>query len=233
MGSRKNQPSTATGYLCTYEYLEKEPPITTGFGFRLWIQIEGKQNQPTNKKPCGLDLKKKSLRNDNCVVSLMSNCLSWQGVWDALKLWGCLESRANRCLTLLERCRDAIPEGLCLPLGTRLLIVLQKKKSPSWRPYIQSFSIKKRTGGGKKTNKQKKSSQAEALKKKFKIMHARPMRWVPVFNSDLFGGSCSANSWTKEHSFLFALGEIIVGGQAVTSNRRNEPIFSDGNYWGK
>lgn len=163
----------------------------------------------------------------------MSNCLSWQGVWDALKLWGCLESRANRCLTLLERCRDAIPEGLCLPLGTRLLIVLQKKKSPSWRPYIQSFSIKKRTGGGKKTNKQKKSSQAEALKKKFKIMHTRPMRWVPVFNSDLFGGSCSANSWTKEHSFLFALGEIIVGGQAVTSNRRNEPIFSDGNYWGK
>lgn len=35
-------------------------------------------------------------------------------------------------------------------------------------------------------------------------------------------------------TFVFAaLCEIIVGRQAVTSNRRNEQIFSDGNYLGK
>ena len=35
-------------------------------------------------------------------------------------------------------------------------------------------------------------------------------------------------------TFIFAaLCEIIVGRQAVTSNRRKEQIFSDGNYLGK
>lgn len=45
-----------------------------------------KLTKKKKKSRCGLDLKKKSLRNDNCVVSLMSNRVSWEGVWDAVEL---------------------------------------------------------------------------------------------------------------------------------------------------
>ena len=110
-------------------------------------------NQPTNnnKKNLWLRSKKKSLRNDNCVVSLMSNCVSWEGVWYVLELWGYLESRANRCLTLLERCRDDVSKGLWVPLGTKPLIVFTgKKKSPSWRPYIKHKDSGKGSRGWRK-----------------------------------------------------------------------------------
>ena len=61
---QESQSSTSHEDLRTYECLEEEPPITTEFRFRCWIQIEGKQNQPINqptttKKTCGLELKKK------------------------------------------------------------------------------------------------------------------------------------------------------------------------------
>lgn len=47
---QESQSSTSHEDLRTYECLEEEPPITTEFRFRCWIQIEGKQNQPINQQ---------------------------------------------------------------------------------------------------------------------------------------------------------------------------------------
>lgn len=98
----------------------KKDTYYTGFGLRYCIQIEGKQNKQTNRKSCGLDLKKVS---ETTMWCLMSNHVSWEGVWNILERWEDLESRDNRCLTLLERCWDAVSKGLWIPLGTKLPII--------------------------------------------------------------------------------------------------------------
>ena len=140
-------------------------------------------NQPTNKQTKNLvvwTLKKKSLSNDNCVVSLMSNCVSWEGVWDVLELWGYLESRANRCLTLLERHWDAIPKGLWVPLGTKPLIVFTEKNPQADDHIYDTRSQEKDWGGGKKSKKQSRwGIEKKKERKKYKINAWKTYDWSP------------------------------------------------------
>lgn len=79
----------------------------------------------------------------------------------ARELRGYSESRANRCLTLLERCQDAVPKGLWVPSGTKPRRFSQKT-SPELTTIETTQAVKKRMEG------REKNSQAETQKKEIK-----------------------------------------------------------------